>query len=113
MHPGGGCSHLVSHSLDDTHRIALVQARFLFFPNLSCVQPSFPTAFPAGGSGRWREQAACEQAKADLQRAGELALHIKQVFFSPSQFARGMNSLLKYLPVLDVTKLQKHGSIFT
>lgn len=65
------------------------------------MQPGSSPAFPAGIPGRWREQAASEQGK---------ALHTSAFAFH-SQFASGMNSLLKYLPLLDVTELQKRGSI--
>lgn len=87
-------SHLVSH--DDTHRVLFRHVSLLFpFSALSAAR------LPAGIPSRWREQAASEQGK---------ALHTSAFAFH-SQFASGMNSLLKYLPLLDVTELQKRGSI--
>lgn len=55
-------------------------------------------------------RAARQPGKADLRRAPSRLCAPDSL--STLTACRGTNSLLKYLPVPDVTKLQKHGSIF-
>lgn len=106
MHPGWfppGFSRF-----DDTHRVLLVEAVSCFSRTLPCAQPSFPqhSQQEAPADGTSKPPASKER---QLGRAGSSGF---QVFFSPSQLTSSMNSLPNYIPVPDVTELQKHGSIF-
>lgn len=88
-----------------------MEAGSRFSRTLPWGQPGLPTAFPAGApaDGERSRLRAGRGSPAEGRPAGS-ALH--SGFFSPSQLASGMNSLLKYLPVPGVTKVQKYGSIF-